>query len=238
AYDARNRFVADPEYMGNLLDHMLSDETAAKLARLIDSKRASDTPPPLAADIHAAAQKDTVYLTTADREGMVVSMIYSIFYPFGSGYASSKFGINFQNRGAGFTLAEGHPNELKGGKRPMHTIIPAMIRRNGKVIASYGVMGGQYQSAGHIRVLSNMFDFGMSPQEALDAARSFPDPDSGMLQIERGYSDEVKAELAAMGHQLAEPDMPIGGGQMIRIHENGVYEAASDPRKDGCALGY
>ncbi|MGB0852688.1 MAG: gamma-glutamyltransferase family protein [Pikeienuella sp.] len=234
AYDARNRFVGDPDAMGDLLAHMLSRETAAKLAALIDMDKAAATPPPLAEAVH----KDTVYLTTADKDGMVVSMIYSVFHAFGSGYASAKFGIGFQNRGAGFSLTAGHPNELLGGKRPMHTIIPAMIRQNGKVVVSYGVMGGQYQSTGHVRMLTNMVDFGMSPQQALDAARSFPDPDDGKLHIERGYSQDVRDALTAKGHELFEPNTPIGGAQMIRIHDNGVYEGASDPRKDGCAVGY
>lgn len=231
-YDARNRFVADPETA--LTERMLSDETAAKLAALIDMKKAMPTPPPAAAAVH----KDTVYLTTADKDGMVVSMIYSIFHAFGSGLASSKFGINFQNRGAGFVLEEGHPNELKGGKRPLHTIIPAMIRKDDKLYAAYGVMGGQYQSTGHVRVLSNLADFGMDPQEALDAPRCFAEPYDGKLHIERGYSEETRAALKAMGHDLFIPEAPIGGAQMIRLWDNGVYEGASDPRKDGAAIGY
>lgn len=232
AYDARSRFVGDPSTA--LPERMLDDEVAAKLAALIDMDSAHPTPPPAAEAVH----RDTVYLTTADRDGMVVSMIYSVFHPFGSGLASAKFGINFQNRGAGFNLIDGHPNELRGGKRPLHTIIPAMIRRDGKVIASYGVMGGQYQATGHNRVLTNMVDFGMTPQQALDAARCFSDPEDGMLHVERGYGDDVRAVLAAKGHRLHTPDTPIGGAQLIRVHDSGVYEGASDPRKDGCALGF
>ncbi|QIE54852.1 gamma-glutamyltransferase family protein [Pikeienuella piscinae] len=231
AYEARDRFVADPAHA--LTDRMLSTETAKRLAALIDMNRAAPTPPPAAAAVH----KDTVYLTTADKDGMVVSMIYSIFHAFGSGLASKKFGVNFQNRGAGFVLTDGHPNELRGGKRPLHTIIPAMIRKDGKLFASYGVMGGQYQSTGHMRVLSNIADFGMDPQEALDAPRAFADPYDGKLHIERGYFPEARAELEKRGHVLLTPDAPIGGAQMIRLHENGVYEGASDPRKDGCAIG-
>lgn len=232
AYDARNRFVGDPASAQT--ERMLSDETAAGLASLINMNQVLPTPPVSANAIY----KDTVYLTTADRDGMVVSLIYSVFHAFGSGLASAKFGINFQNRGAGFVLTEGHPNELKGGKRPLHTIIPAMIRREGKLYASYGVMGGQYQSTGHARVLSNMADFGMDPQSALDAPRCFADPYSGKLQIERGYSEEARAALAARGHDLQIPEAAIGGAQMIRLHENGAYEGASDPRKDGAAIGY
>lgn len=231
-YDARNRFVGDPATA--LTERMLSADVAAKLAALIDPDRAAPTPPPAAGAVH----KDTVYLTTADKDGMVVSMIYSVFHPFGSGHASAKFGINFQNRGAGFVLDEGSPNELTGGRRPLHTIIPAMIRKDGKLLASYGVMGGQYQATGHVRVLSNIADFGMDPQEALDAPRCFADPQDGKLHIERGYFPDVRAKLEAKGHALHTPETPIGGAQMIRLHENGVYEGASDPRKDGAAIGY
>lgn len=234
AYDARDRFVGDPSASAPLMAHMLSDETAKQLAALIDPDAAMPCPPPAAGAVH----KDTVYLTTADKDGMMVSMIYSIFHPFGSGFASETFGINFQNRGAGFCLTEGHPNELKGGKRPLQTIIPAMLRKDGQVCASFGVMGGQYQATGHARVLSNMVDFGMDPQEALDAPRCFADPGDGRLHVERGYFPDVRDALQAKGHKLHTPESAIGGAQMIVRRENGVYEGASDPRKDGCALGY
>lgn len=235
-YDARDRFVADFSTAEPLMAHMLADETAAKLAAKIDLDRAMKTV--ATDDVHAGAvHKDTVYLTTADRDGMVVSMIYSVFHPFGSGLASAKFGINFQNRGAGFVLTEGHPNELKGGKRPLHTIIPAMIRKDGKVVVSYGVMGGQYQSTGHARMLSNLVDYDMAAQQALDAPRCFAEPYEGTLHVERGYFPETRGALEAKGHALVTPATPIGGAQMIRIHGHGVYEGASDPRKDGCAIG-
>jgi gamma-glutamyltranspeptidase/glutathione hydrolase len=231
AYDARNRFLADPDYMTRL-EHLQSPETAAKLAALIDPKRAMAS----ATTISEAVHKDTIYITVVDRDRMVVSLIYSIFHDFGSGLASDKFGILFQNRGAGFSLQEGHPNELAGGKRPMHTIIPAMVRDQGRVTMPYGVMGGQYQPMGHARVLTNVTDFGLDPQSALDAPRSFAD--AGVLKVERGYSEEVIAELAARGHRIEVPDVPIGGAQAIVIGENGVLTGASDPRKDGCAVGY
>lgn len=192
-----------------------------------------DSPAALSEAVH----KETVYLTVVDRDRMAVSLIYSIFHAFGSGLASAKFGINFQNRGAGFTLAAGHPNEAGGGKRPMHTIIPAMLRRNGKVIMPFGVMGGAYQPNGHARVLTNIVDYGMHPQQAIDAPRSFSD--AGVMQVERGYPDSVREALAAMGHEAVIPDNPIGGAQAILIdEETGVLQGASDPRKDGCALGY
>lgn len=231
AYDARNRFIADPANMTRL-DHMLSDDTAARLAALIDPDRAMAAAAPLSEAVH----RETIYLTVVDRDRMVVSLIYSIFHSFGSGLASSRFGINFQNRGAGFTLAPGHPNEAAGGKRPMHTIIPAMLRRKGRVVMPFGVMGGAYQPNGHVRFLTNVVDFGMHPQQAIDGPRSFSD--AGEMLVERGYADAVRDQLAAMGHRVSIPTGPIGGAQAIWIDDNGVLMGASDPRKDGCALGY
>jgi len=231
AYDARNRFIADAGHTTRL-DHMLSMDTARKLAALIDPKRAMAAP----AQVSEAVHKDTIYITVVDRDRMAVSLIYSIYHGFGSGIASDRFGILFQNRGAGFTLTEGHPNELGGGKRPMHTIIPAMLTEGGRVTMPFGVMGGAYQPCGHARVVSNMRDFGMDAQAALDAPRAFSD--AGAMKVERGYSDEVRRALADMGHQVEIPDTPLGGAQAIVIREDGVLEGASDPRKDGCALGY
>lgn len=230
AYDARNRFIADPDHTTRL-DHMLSPDTAAKLAALIDPSRAM----PAAAPLTEAVHRDTIYITVVDRDRMAVSLIYSVFWGFGSGFASSKFGINFQNRGAGFTLAEGHPNEAAGGKRPMHTIIPGMIRQNGRVLMPFGVMGGAYQPCGHARFVSNLVDYDMDPQAAIDAPRCFSGPDG--MEVERGYSETVHAELAAMGHKVIVPDTPLGGAQAIRI-DGDILIGASDPRKDGCALGY
>lgn len=231
AYDARNRFLADADYVTRT-DQMLDMETAKKLAALIDPSKAMQSPAALSEAVH----KDTIYITVVDGDGMSVSLIYSIFHGFGSGIASDKFGLLMQNRGAGFTLEQGHPNELKGGKRPMHTIIPGMIRQNGRVIMPFGVMGGAYQPNGHARFASNLVDFGMDPQAAIDAPRAFTD--KGILGVERGYSDAVRAELSDMGHTVAIPDVAIGGAQAIKIHDSGVLEGASDPRKDGCALGY
>lgn len=231
AYDARNRFLADADHTTRL-DHMLSAETAAALATLIDPAKAMQAAAPLTESVH----KETIYITVVDKDRMAVSLIYSIFHGFGSGIASDRFGILFQNRGAGFSLTPGHPNELAGGKRPMHTIIPAMLRQDGRVMMPFGVMGGAYQPNGHARVVSNLVDFGMEPQDALDAPRCFSD--AGTMNVERGYSDPVRAELAAMGHNMTVPDTPIGGAQAIVIGQDGVLTGASDPRKDGCALGY
>ena len=229
AYDARNRFIADK---APRLDHMLAPETAARLAALIDPKRAMATAQPLTEAVH----KDTIYITVVDRDRMAVSLIYSIFWGFGSGLASTKFGINFQNRGAGFSLERGHPNEAGPGKRPMHTIIPGMLKQSGRVTMPFGVMGGAYQPCGHARFVTNMVDFGLDPQDAIDAPRCFSGTE-GMV-VERGYSDKVRAKLADMGHDVSIAHEPIGGGQAVLIGQDGVLIGASDPRKDGCALGY
>ena len=231
AYDARNRIIADPDHTARL-DHMLSPETAARLASLIDPQNAMPDPAPLAEAVH----RDTVYISVVDRDRMAVSLIYSIYHGFGSGIASEKFGILFQNRGAGFTLTPGHPNEYAGGKRPMHTIIPALLAAGGQVTASFGVMGGAYQPCGHARFVSNLRDFGMDPQTAIDAPRCFAD--GGRMKVERGYCDAVRQALCDMGHDVVIPDAPLGGAQAVLIRPDGVLEGASDPRKDGCALGY
>ncbi len=231
AYDARNRFIADPDHMTRL-DHMLAPETAARLAALIDPKRAMAATQPLTEAVH----RDTIYITVVDRDRMAVSFIYSIFHGFGSGIASEKFGILLQNRGAGFTLEAGHPNEIAGGKRPMHTIIPGMLAEQGRVTMPFGVMGGSYQSTGHARLVSNIVDFGMDVQTAIDAPRAFADPAG--LKLERGFAPEVAQALADLGHDVIVPPEPLGGAQAIRIHENGLLEGGSDARKDGCALGY
>ncbi len=232
AYDARDRFIADPDHTRRLA-HMLAPETATGLAALIDPRRAMPDPRAASEAIH----RDTIYITVVDRDRMAVSLIYSIYWGFGSGLASDRYGILFQNRGAGFSLIPGHPNEAAGGKRPMHTIIPAMLRDRGRVIMPFGVMGGAYQPAGHARFVTNLSLYGMGPQAAIDAPRAFPSPQG--LALERGYAPEVRAELATIGHRVIEPDGPLGGAQAILMDgESGVLHGASDPRKDGIALGY
>lgn len=233
AYDARNRFIADPAAMRFGLEPMLDDAKVAALAQLIDPQRALHDARKATAAIH----KDTVYVCVVDRDGMAVSLIYSIFHSFGSGLASEKYGILFQNRGAGFSLEKGHPNELGPGKRPLHTIIPGMLRRAGRVVMPFGVMGGQYQPTGHLRLVSNMVDYGMDVQAAIDGPRSFVE--DGALTLERGYDEAVIAPLEAKGHAVRWRPDPLGGAQAIVIdHARGVLIGGSDPRKDGIALGY
>ena len=232
AYDARNRFVADPRHVTRL-EHMLSEQTAKSLAALIKTDAVLPPPAPLTEDVH----RDTVLLTVVDKDQLAVSMIFSIFATFGSGHASEKFGILFHNRGGGFNLTPGHPNEAGPGKRPMHTIIPAMLTEPDGSLMPFGVMGGQYQATGHARVLTNIVDYGMHPQAALDAPRAFAE--FGQLRIETGYAPEVHDALAKLGHDLVVPKTPIGGAQAIRIDaKTGVLQGASDHRKDGIALGY
>ncbi|WP_397542573.1 gamma-glutamyltransferase [Roseovarius salis] len=231
AYDARDRIIADPDHTARL-DFMLAPETAEALAALIDPLQAM----PAAAPLTEAVHRDTVYITVVDRDRMAVSLIYSIFHGFGSGIASEKYGILFQNRGAGFNLTPGHPNEMAGGKRPMHTIIPGMLRQTGGVVMPFGVMGGAYQPNGHARFVSNLRDFGMDPQAAIDAPRCFAT--GGEMRVERGYPEAVRQALSDMGHNVVVPQEAIGGAQAILIRPDGVLEGGSDARKDGCALGY
>ena len=234
AYDARNRLLADPDYMTGL-DRFLDPELAKSLAGYIDPNRAIQD----IARTTEAVHKDTVLITVVDRDGMSVSLIYSLFANHGAGVATDKFGIVFHNRGSGFNLTLGHPNEIGPGKRPMHTIIPAMSGMDGKTDIVFGVMGGQYQACGHAHFLGNLVDHGMDLQEAIDAPRAFADPKSGSLNLERSISDEVRAGLAARGHNIGEPPTAIGGAQAIQMdHRRGILIGASDPRKDGIAIGY
>lgn len=232
AFDARDRFVGDPTLSGRM-DHMLAPETARHLAGLYQPGVVIDQAPLLTESAH----KETVYLCAVDSDGLMVSMIYSIFKDFGSGRASDKYGILFHNRGCGFNLLPGHPNEARPGRRPMHTIIPALLEEPSGALTAFGVMGGQYQAVGHARYLSNVVDYAMSPQEAIDAPRSFAI--DGELKVERGYAPEVRDALANFGHKVTVPDTPIGGAQAARWDPaKSVIEGASDPRKDGIALGY
>ena len=180
--------------------------------------------------------KDTVLICAADNEGNAISLIFSTFHAFGSGLCSKKYGLLFHNRGAGFALKKDHPNELLGGKRPLHTIIPAIVKEKDGSIMPFGVMGGQYQANGHARILSNIKDYGMGFQESLNFPRSFYF--DGILSIERGYPLVIKEKLRNIGYKIEEATIPVGGAQLVRIDSSGVLIGASDPRKDGCALGF
>ncbi|MGI9350113.1 MAG: gamma-glutamyltransferase family protein [Rhizobiaceae bacterium] len=232
AYTARDAYISDPATMQHSLETLLSDIHISSLAGLYDATKRNNNialPDP--------AGSDTVYLSVVDSDGMAISFINSLFDWFGTGIVTMDTGIALQSRGCGFNLTRGHGNAIGPSKRPLHTIIPAMVTKNGKVTHSYGVMGGSYQAMGHAHVLSNMLDFGMDPQQALDDPRIFWN-DDGELTLEPGISDAVKTGLEAFGHACL-PKAVHGGGQIIQIdHESGVLVAGSDPRKDGHAAGF
>jgi gamma-glutamyltranspeptidase/glutathione hydrolase len=234
AFEARDSLIADPAKVPVPVDELLSAAHANELRDRIRPDRAMGAaarPSPMPA--HA----DTIYLTVVDGDCNAVSFINSTFHGFGSGLVSPKTGVNFQNRGSGFRVDPDHPNCVAPGKRPLHTIIPGMLMRDGRAEMPFGVMGGGFQPVGHTHLLTNMLDFGMDPQEALDCPRAFHH--EGKLQLERGVSDRVADGLTDLGHDVVRADMPLGGGQAIRIDwESGVLSAGSDPRKDGCAIGY
>jgi gamma-glutamyltranspeptidase/glutathione hydrolase len=225
------RYIADPDHMEVRPEALLDPAYLAARAELIDPTKAADRPDPG----RLMTDSETIYLTVADRLGNQISFINSIYDYFGSGVVVPGTGLMLQNRGAGFVMDEGHPNRIAPNKRPLHTIIPAFVTRDGAPWMSYGVMGGSMQPQGHVQVLLNMVEFGMDPQEAIDAAR-FRHFSGRRVAIEN-LDPGVAAELEALGHELRSPDgVAFGGGQAIRRLERG-WAAASDPRKDGMAAG-
>ncbi len=232
AYRDRDAFLADPAQVAVPVAHLLSEAYLSGLRGLIDDRRAlQKLPPP--GELH----KDTVYISVVDEDGNVCSFINSLFESFGSGIIGGETGIVLHNRGLGFRLQRGHPNCIAPHKRPMHTIIPALATSGGRSEIVFGVMGGHYQPMGQSYVLANMLKYGMDPQQAIDMPRYFPY--AGKVELERGIPETVKAGLAALGHQVVTLDRPHGGGQAIMVdYERGILVGGSDPRKDGCALGY
>jgi gamma-glutamyltranspeptidase/glutathione hydrolase len=229
----RDRFVADSGFNPLPVAEMLSQEFARNQFQRIDMNQALAQPVKSALPNH----RDTVYLSVVDKDRNACSFINSVFHSWGSGLVAGSTGINLNNRGAGFVLEEGHFNQLEGGKRPMNTIIPAMAYRDGKPVLCFGVMGGQYQAMGQTYLLSNWVDYGMDIQQALDAARFLLY--DGVLDVETGVPAATREGLAHKGHQVADENGPHGGGQAIVIDwEQGVLQGGSDPRKDGCAMGY
>jgi len=192
---------------------------------------------------------DTIYMTVADRDGNMVSLIQSNYRGMGSGMTPGDLGFVLQDRAELFALDENHANVVEPGKRPFHTIIPAFVMKNGKPLMSFGLMGGAMQPQGHAQIVINMIDFGMNLQEAGDAARinhigsSQPTgtmmTDGGVVHLESGFSAETRKALEAMGHTVGESNGSFGGYQAIlRDEEEGVYYGASEVRKDGQAAGY
>ncbi|MGD9827175.1 MAG: gamma-glutamyltransferase [Hyphomicrobiaceae bacterium] len=233
AYAMRDTFVADPAVSEVPVAHMLSAGVADEIVRRIDrDRRTPDLGP-----VPRPSGSDTVYLTVVDADGMAVSFINSLFSAFGSGIVTEKGGITLHNRGQGFVLDPAHPNCIAPRKRPMHTLVPAMAMKDGQPLMSFGVMGAAFQPMGHVYVVTNMFDYGMDPQEALDLPRIFFE--NGRLSLEESVPADVAATLERMGHTIEWRDEPWGGGQIVYFdRQNGGLVGASDPRKDGHALGY
>lgn len=247
AFADRAKFYADPAFNRLPVQELISKEYATRRRPLIRPDRA-------ATDVPAGDPKlehgDTIYLTVVDKDRNCCSFIQSIYFGFGSQVVPGEVGFAMQNRGCLFALDDKHLNRLEPHKRPFHTIIPAMVTKDGKPWFSFGVMGGDMQAQGHVQVLVNMLDFGMNVQEAGDAARvrhsgsATPegqpgDSDGGTLAVESGISEATIEALRAKGHIVTRSRGGFGGYQGIRIDwTNGVLLGGTDPRKDGCAVGY
>jgi gamma-glutamyltranspeptidase/glutathione hydrolase len=238
AFADRSRYVADPKFADLPIDGLLSKAYA--------KARRQEIAPDRAGDYHAGSPipfGNTVYVACVDGERNVVSLINSVFTTFGSGVVAGDTGICLQNRGAGFVDDPQHPNALAPGKRPLHTIIPAMIQKGGRPWLCFGVMGGDVQPQGHVQVAINLIDFHMNVQEALEAPR-YRIMGGRLVALERAIPHAVRQALEAMGHELLPygeipPGTPYGGGQAIFIDDaRGVLQGGSDHRKDGCAIGY
>jgi gamma-glutamyltranspeptidase/glutathione hydrolase len=227
------RYVSDPTTMEFPPEALLDPGYLAARAKKIDRERAQNFGPgdPL--------RGGTVYLCAADERGMIVSLIQSNYQGFGSSVVVPRTGISLQNRGAGFSLVPGHPNEVRGGKRPFHTIIPGFLTQGGAPLAAFGVMGGAIQPPGHVQTLMRLLAYGMNPQAALDAPR-WKLNGGVSVDLEPTASEELRAGLIARGHEIkavADSYMDYGAGQMI-VRIEGGYAAGSDPRRDGQAAGF
>ena len=223
---------ADPEAMLVEPEALLGKDVIKNAAAKITHK-ALNTPPAL-----LPGSADTVYLTTADASGMMVSFIQSNYQGFGSGIVIPGTGISLQNRGRGFSTRRDHPNAVAGSKRPFHTIIPGFVSEAGKGRMSFGVMGGHMQHQGHLQMISRIFDFQQNPQAAIDAPRWYLDADYSLI-LEAGFDNGTALELKRRGHRVSIVDDPplFGGAQIIYKLDDG-YCAASDPRKEGQAAGF
>ncbi|MGA0558975.1 gamma-glutamyltransferase [Larkinella sp. VNQ87] len=246
AFEDRARFYADPAFATIPVNELISKAYAAERRKRIDPERASLKPE---AGNPLLKNGDTIYLTVADSEGNMVSLIQSIFLQFGSGVVPDGLGFVLQNRGALFTLKDGEANAYAPHKRPFHTIIPSFVTKDGKPWLSFGVMGGSFQPLGHVQILMNLIDFGMNIQEAGDAPRidhqGSSEPtgdvalDGGFITLESGFPYETIRELMRKGHKVSYSYGLYGGYQAIQydsVHQ--IYHGASDARKDGQAAGY
>lgn len=224
--------VADPGHMRVSIAALLDERRLREIAAGIDPRRASQ-PRAVRGD-----DGGTVYIASGDRDGMMVSLIQSNFWGFGSGIVDPQTGISFQNRAAGFSLEPGHPNQAAAGKRPFNTIIPGFVMHAGRPLMSFGVMGGHMQAQGHVQMMVRIFCHGQNPQAAADAPRWYVD-EAWRLVLEDGFDPRLARALAARGHCFGEPSRPsvFGGAQLVYRLDNGHYAAASDHRKDGHAAG-
>ncbi|MGD8499657.1 MAG: gamma-glutamyltransferase [Phycisphaerales bacterium] len=245
AFEDRAVYYADMDFAEVPLKALISKEYAKQRVKLIDPRRAAQNVEPG----RLKSSSDTIYLTAADKDGNMVSLIQSIYYPWGSGFVPGGMGFCLQNRGQLFSLNPNHLNKLEPHKRPFHTIIPAFMTKDGKPVFSFGVMGGSFQPQGHVQVLMNIIDFGMSPQQAGEQPRvrhlESSQPTGrrmvagGSVAFERHISEDVRLKLANMGHKVTPGAGVFGGYQGIWRKSNPRrYFGASDPRKDGCAVGY
>jgi gamma-glutamyltranspeptidase/glutathione hydrolase len=246
AFADRAAWIGDPSATpAKALERMLSKEYAAERRKEINRDKAAADYKPLALDGRTtpgsgeepAGRGDTIYLTAADAEGNVVSLIQSIYEIFGAGIVAGDTGIVLHNRANLFTLDEGHPNVLAPGKRPFHTLVPAMVLKDGAPWVSFGVMGGDMQAQGHVQVLLNLVEFGMNIQDAGEAAR-FRHSGAG-LALESAVSQQARDGLTSRGHKVISSPGVFGGFQGIMIDpKTRVLMAGSDPRKDGMAAGW
>lgn len=248
AFADRAASYADPAFYGTPTARLISKEYAKERGALLSMERAARSVEP--GIIPELNEGDTIYMTVADADGMMVSLIQSNYRGMGSGMAPPGLGFIFQDRGEQFVLKRGHPNSFAPGKRPFHTIIPAFVTKNGKPWLSYGVMGGAMQPQGHVQILLNMIDFGMNLQEAGDAPRIQHDgstepagqheamTDGGEVDLESGFPIETIRALMRKGHSVRFADGPYGGYQAIMVNPDGGYIGASESRKDGQAAGY
>ena len=231
AFRDSHRYVSDPESWEFDPKYLLEAEYLNERARLINIEKANDF------KFGKPKLGDTVYLTAADSEGMMVSYIQSNYASFGSGIVIPNTGISLQNRGNGFNLKEGHPNQIGPNKRPYHTIIPAFVTKDGEPLMSFGVMGGHMQPQGHVQMMIRIFEYNQNPQTAVDALR-WQVADKLKIKLEDGMSEEVINGLKQKGHKVFKSHfIDFGGAQLIYKTDDG-YIAASEPRKDGQAVGF
>ncbi|UIF87888.1 gamma-glutamyltransferase [Cupriavidus sp. UYPR2.512] len=233
AYTQRDSFVCDPGFHPVDVERMLSPKYINELVARVSLHQRTENLTPTRTPEH----RDTVFISVVDANGTMVAFINSIFDDFGSGLVAPASGVLLQNRGCGFVLEQGHPNEIAGRKRPMHTIIPALLTRDGEAVMSFGVTGGHFQPAGQIQVLSNIVDYGMSVQQAIEHPRMFARGDS--FELEQTVPEEVWQGLRQRGHKPTVSVNPLGTSQAIWMDRSrGILFGGADGRRDGMAIGY